>query len=116
MRGRPHARSLAGLARIETAQENPERAIPYWQRIYTLYRAYPEIIIDAYWQSALLFEQIGNSAAARNTLRELVSDERLKYFESYALAQAKLPELEAIVQAQTELAIQAAYIAREAQP
>ncbi len=116
MRGRSHARSLAGLARIETAQENPERAIPYWQRIYTLYRAYPEIIIDAYWQSALLFEQIGNSAAARNTLRELVSDERLKYFESYALAQAKLPELEAIVQAQTELAIQAAYIAREAQP
>lgn len=116
MRGRPHARSLAGLARIETAQENPERAIPYWQRIYTLYRAYPEIIIDAYWQSALLFEQIGNSTAARNTLRELVSDERLKDFESYALAQAKLPELEAILQAQTELAIQAAYIAKEAQP
>ena len=116
MRGRPHARSLAGLARIETAQENPERAIPYWQRIYTLYRAYPEIIIDAYWQSALLFEQIGNSTAARNTLRELVSDERLKDFDAYTLAQDKLTKLDTIVQAQTELAIQAAYIAREAQP
>jgi len=116
MRGRTHARSLAGLARIETAQENPERAIPYWQRIYTLYRAYPEIIIHAYWQSALLFEQIGDSSAARNTLHELLSDERLKDFESYALAQAKLPELEAIVQAQTELAIQAAHPAREGEP
>ncbi len=116
MRGRPHARSLAGLARIETAQDNPERAIPYWQRIYTLYRAYPEIIIDAYWQSALLFEQIGDSSAARNTLRELLSDERLKDFEAYTLAQDKLPKLDAIVQAQSELAIQAAHPAREAQP
>lgn len=116
MRGRPHARSLAGLARIETAQDNPERAIPYWQRIYTLYRAYPEIIIDAYWESALLFEQIGDNTAARNTLRELLSDERLKDFEAYTLAQAKLPELEELVQTQNELAIQAAKGAREVQP
>jgi len=116
MRGRPHAQSLAGLARIETAQDNPERAIPYWQRIYTLYRAYPEIIIDAYWQSALLLEQIGNSAAASNTLRELVSDERLKDFDAYTLAQDKLTKLDTIVQAQTELTIQAACSAREAQP
>ena len=116
IRGRPHARALAGLARIETAQNHPERAIPYWQRIYTLYRAYPEIIIDAYWESALLFEQIGDSEAARNTLRELLSDERLNEFEAYQLAKEKLPELEAIVQTQTELAIQAAKNAREVQP
>lgn len=95
MRGRPHARALAGLARIETEQDNPKRAIPYWQRIYTLYRAYPELIIDAYWQSAQLFEQIDDDAAARNTLRELLRDERLKDYEAYQLAQAKLPELEA---------------------
>jgi tetratricopeptide (TPR) repeat protein len=116
MRGRPHALALAGLARIETEEDNPERAIPYWQRIYTLYRAYPEIIIDAYWQSALLFEQIDDPTAARNTLRELLSDERLQEFEAYQLAQDKLPALEAIVQTQTELEIQAAKTAREAQP
>ncbi|MFT5826337.1 MAG: tetratricopeptide (TPR) repeat protein [Yoonia sp.] len=113
MRGRPHARALAGLARIETEQNNPERAIPYWQRIYTLYRAYPEIIIDAYWESALLFEQISDSTAARNTLRELLSDERLQDYEAYQLATAKLPELEAIVQTHNELAIQAAKEARQ---
>ena len=84
--------------------------------IYTLYRAYPEIIIDAYWQSALLFEQIGDRRAARNTLRELLSDQRLKDFEAFTLAQAKLPNLEALVQAQTELAIQIAKSAREGQP
>lgn len=115
MRGRPHARALAGLARIETEQGNLERAIPYWQRIYTLYRAYPEIIIDAYWESSLLFEQIGNNTAARNTLRELLSDERLEKFESFTLAQAKLPKLEAIVQLETEQAIKEAKAAREAQ-
>lgn len=116
MRGRPHAQSLAGLARIETAQNNPERAIPYWQRIYTLYRAYPKIMIDAYWQSALLFEQMGDSTAARNTLRELVSDERLKDFDAYVLAQDKLSKLDTMVEARTELAIQASHPAREAQP
>jgi hypothetical protein len=46
------------------------------------------------------------SSAARNTLRELVSDERLKDFEAYKLAQDKLSKLDTIVQAQTELAIQ----------
>ena len=70
--------------------------------------AAPEIIIDAYWQSALLFEAIGDSTAARNTLRELLSDERLEDYDAYQLATAKLPELEAIVQAQNELAIQTA--------
>ena len=98
LRGRPHARALAGLARIETELDNPKRAIPYWQRIYTLYRAYPEIIIDAYWQSAQLFEAIGDPTAARNTLRELLRDERLKAFRAYKLAQARLPELEALLQ------------------
>ena len=97
MRGRPHARALAGLARIETELDNPKRAIPYWQRIYTLYRAYPEIIIAAYWQSAQLFEAIGDPTAARNTLRELLRDERLKAFKAYQLAQARLPELEALL-------------------
>jgi tetratricopeptide (TPR) repeat protein len=108
LRGRPHARALAGLAIVETELENPSRAIPYWQRIYTLYRAYPEIIITAYWESSKLFEQIGDSTAARNTLRELLKDKRLKTFDQFELAKEKLPELEAIVQAQNELAIQAA--------
>jgi TolA-binding protein len=104
LRGRPHARALAGLARIETELGHPKRAIPYWQRIYTLYRAYPEIIIDAYWESAQLFEAIGDPTAARNTLRELLRDERLKDFDAYQRAQARLPELEALVQVPPTLA------------
>jgi tetratricopeptide (TPR) repeat protein len=116
MRGRPHARALAGIARIETAQNNPERAIPYWQRIYTLYRAYPEIIIDAYWESALLFEQMGDSEAALNTLHELLADKRLEGFKPYALARAKLPALQANLEINSEQSAQLAEDITKVQP
>lgn len=106
MRGRPHARALAGLARIEMEEDNPQRAIPYWQRIYTLYRAYPELVIEAYWQSAQLFEEIDDPIAARNTVAELLRDERLKAFDQYALAEAELPRLEEAAQTRTVLAEQ----------
>jgi tetratricopeptide (TPR) repeat protein len=98
MRGRPHARALAGLARIETEEDNAKRAIPYWQRIYTLYRAYPELVVEAYWESAQLFEEIGDPIAARNTIAELLRDERLKNFPQYAQATAELPRLEQAAQ------------------
>ncbi|MGC6424491.1 MAG: tetratricopeptide repeat protein [Lentimonas sp.] len=105
MRGRPHAQALAGLARIETELENPKRAIPYWQRVYTLYRAYPDLIASAYWESALLFEQIGDAIAARNTLQEMLRDDRLSSLPTYQLAIEKLPALEAAVRGQSALAV-----------
>ncbi len=108
LRGRPHARALAGLARIETDLEKPERAIPYWQRIYTLYRAYPEIVVEAYWESALLFEEIGDLTAARNTLIELLDEPRLEKFELYSQALKKLSELEALLETSSEFAVQEA--------
>ena len=94
LRGRPHAKALAGLARIETELQNPKQAIPYWQRIYTLYRAYPDSLAEAYWESAVLFETIGDLMAAKNTLIELLDDTRLDDFEQYAFAREKLPLLE----------------------
>ncbi|MGE9289926.1 MAG: tetratricopeptide repeat protein, partial [Puniceicoccales bacterium] len=53
-RGTPHARALAGLAEMNEARGNRERAVPYWQRIYTLYRAYPDLVAEAYLRSAYL--------------------------------------------------------------
>lgn len=106
MRGRPHARALAGLARIETDRGNPKRAIPYWQRIYTLYRAYPELLAEAYWKSALLFEAIDDPIAAHNTLREMLRDDRLSQFEEFKLAEAKLSALEAAAETRRRLEAQ----------
>jgi tetratricopeptide (TPR) repeat protein len=111
MRGRPHAQALAGLARIETDQENPKRAIPYWQRIYTLYRAYPELLAEAYWESAQLFEQIDDPIAAHNTVLEMLRDERLRGFEAYKEAEAKLPSLETASTERRALAQQKQHLA-----
>jgi tetratricopeptide (TPR) repeat protein len=113
LRGRPHARALAGLARIETELGKPKRAIPYWQRIYTLYRAYPEMVMEAYWESALLFETIGELTAAHNTLTELIRDSRLAGSETYQRAQEKLSELEDYLLAQNQHNLQAAEEAQE---
>lgn len=106
MRGRPHARALAGLARIEMEEDNAKRAIPYWQRIYTLYRAYPELVVEAYWQSAQLFEEIDDPIAAYNTIAELLRDERLKTFPQYAKAQAEVDRLDAAAQTRRAVAEQ----------
>ncbi|PXA03298.1 hypothetical protein DDZ13_12805 [Coraliomargarita sinensis] len=106
MRGRPHARALAGLARIETDRGDPKRAIPYWQRIYTLYRAYPELLAEAYWESALLFERIDDPIAAHNTVLEMLRDERLKDFEQYELAEARQPQWERKARERSALAEQ----------
>ena len=103
MRGRPHAKALAGLAQIESEQGNPKRAIPYWQRIYTLYRAYPELIAQAYWESAQLFSAIEDHIAARNTIEEMLRDARLRPFPSYAAAQAALPQIQSAAETQSQV-------------
>jgi tetratricopeptide (TPR) repeat protein len=108
MRGKSHARALAGLARIEMEEDNAKRAIPYWQRVYTLYRAYPELMAEAYWESAQLFEEIDDPIAARNTVAEMLRDERLKALPQYQSAEAALPRLEALAQARSAIAEQAA--------
>jgi len=76
-RGIPHANALAGLAKLNEERGNPERAIPYWQRIYTLYRAYPDQVAEAYYRSSELFQQLGKTEAAFNSLEEMLSDDRL---------------------------------------
>jgi TolA-binding protein len=104
--GRPHARALGGLARIEMEEDNIKRAIPYWQRIYTLYRAYPELVVEAYWQSAQLFEEIDDPIAAYNTVAELLRDERLKAYPEYAKAEDEVDRLDAAAQARRAVAEQ----------
>jgi tetratricopeptide (TPR) repeat protein len=115
MRGRPHARALAGLARIEMEEGNAKRAIPYWQRIYTLYRAYPELVVEAYWESAQLFEEIDDPIAARNSLAELLRDERLQAYPQYAQAEVELPRLESAARERSALAEQTTKTEAEAE-
>ena len=72
VRGRLRAEALAGLARLKTAEGRPRQAIPFWQRIYTLYRAFPDLTAEAYYESARQFAEIGKPRAARRSLREML--------------------------------------------
>lgn len=94
-RGLPHVRALTGLARANTGEGHPERAIAYWQRIYTLYRAFPEQVAEAYLESARLFVDLERDEAARNTLNEMLRDENLRESKQAGAARDLLREIEA---------------------
>jgi TolA-binding protein len=93
-RGRPHARALLGLSRNAEAADDIRPAIAYAQRVYTVYRAFPDLLVQAYWLNAQQFEAIGDLRAAYNTLRELLADPRLRSFDEAQLAEVRLSELE----------------------
>jgi len=76
-KGRPHARALLALSRNAEAAGKLERAVPYAQRVFNVYRAYPELAAKAYLMSARQFELLGDDVAAYKTLDEMLEDDRL---------------------------------------
>ena len=76
-KGRPHAKALLALSRNAKAAGRLERAVPYAQRVYNVYRAYPELTAEAYWMSARQFEALGDRVAAYRTLAEMLADDRI---------------------------------------
>jgi len=77
-KGRPHAKALLALSRNEEAAGNLKRAVPYAQRVYNVYRAYPELAAEAYWMSALQLEALGEPVMAYKTLEEMLSDPKIE--------------------------------------
>lgn len=72
-RGRVHAEAITGMARCARAMEEPRKAIAYSQRVYTMYRAYPDLVAEAYLTSGKLFTDIGDIHAAIGTFEEMLS-------------------------------------------
>ncbi|MGF1529767.1 MAG: tetratricopeptide repeat protein [Puniceicoccaceae bacterium] len=87
-RGERHAEAMRGLAEMNQAAGRPERAIPYWQKIYNMYRAFPERMAEAYVRSAILFEEIGDSLAAYRTVQEMLRNDRLAVLDIASEARA----------------------------
>jgi tetratricopeptide (TPR) repeat protein len=88
-KGRPHAEALIALSQNAAAEGRLERAIPYAQRVYNVYRAYPDLSAKAYWISANQFEAIGDHVAAYKTLDEMLSDPRIRALPIFEEADAK---------------------------
>ena len=85
-RGRPHGEALDGLADVYRSLGEIGKAIAHYQRIYTLYRAYPDLVAKSYLQSALLFEQTTDLDSAEATLDEFLSMPDLRGTNAFARA------------------------------
>ncbi len=70
-------RALLGLASCHDGRGQYAKAIPFYQRIYVLYRAYTGETAQAYLKSGQAFESLKDWQAAGNTYRELLADEKL---------------------------------------
>jgi len=92
-RGRPHAVALNGIARVHQNLGESDKAVAYYQRIYNMYRAYPDLVASAYWASATLFESMDRIPEAVKTLQEMLNQDQLSPFPEWENAQQKLPEL-----------------------
>lgn len=94
-RGEPHVKAIIGLAETYEASGRPRVAIPYWQRIYTLYRAYRPHVARAYWESARLFSMEGDAVAQIRSYEEFLEQDDLMEFPEYMKAQEALMNLKA---------------------
>jgi tetratricopeptide (TPR) repeat protein len=96
-RGRPHAVALNGIARAHQYMGESDKAVAYYQRIYNMYRAYPDLVASAYWASARLFESMDRIPEAAKTLQEMLNHAQLSKFPEWEDAQQKLPELKPLL-------------------
>ncbi|MDD5200174.1 MAG: tetratricopeptide repeat protein [Terrimicrobiaceae bacterium] len=67
------ATALLSIGEIYLDRKDAEKAIPYLQRIYILYGAFPEVVSKAYLLSGRAFEQRGDTLAAARTYVEMLN-------------------------------------------
>ncbi len=87
-------RALLGLAACQEAQGDFRKAIPFYQRIYVLYAAYTDAVVQAYLKSGEAFEKIKDKESAINTYNEMLQLESLSGRPELDEARVRLAKLE----------------------
>jgi len=75
--GRTKAAALLAIGEIQMELKKPERAVPYYQRLYVLYGRWSDYVAQAYLRSGEAFEALDDREAAIRTYQELLSREEL---------------------------------------
>ncbi len=99
------ARALLAVGEIYLGRKQADKAIPYFQRIYILYSAFPELVAKAYLLSGTAFADRGDTLAAARTYVEMLHLSDLageKFADDRAEAQKRLGQLPADVRSQAE--------------
>lgn len=71
---REKAEALLALGEIYMDRKKPDLALPYLQRIYILYGAFPDLVTKAYLLSGTAFEQLNDQNAAARTYLEMLAN------------------------------------------
>jgi len=86
--------AMLGIAAAYEARKDFRKAIPYYQRIYVLYGAYPEAVAIAYLRSGRAFEEMKDWDAAANTYREMLANDTINTRPEAEEARVRLSKLQ----------------------
>lgn len=86
-------RAMLGIAACHEALGDFRKAIPFYQRIYVLYRAYTGAVAQAYLKSGQAFERLKDLPAAANTYQEMLADEKLASTPEAEIARERLTRI-----------------------
>jgi TolA-binding protein len=86
-------KAMLGIAACHEAQGDFRKAIPFYQRIYVLYRAYTGAVAQAYLKSGQAFERLKDLPAAINTYQEMLADEKLADTPEATVARERLSRI-----------------------
>jgi len=91
-KGKPWVDALYRIGEIHVKQNDPKRAIPYFQCIYVMYGRWTDYVAKAYWQSGQAFEKLNMTTEAVNTYKEFLSQEQLESTPEYGKARERLKQ------------------------
>ncbi len=88
------AECLLALADLKHRQGDPEQAIAYCQRVFTLYPGVVDAAANAYFQNARNLAEINESGKAREVLEEFIGRSEYRHTEFFEKAKRLLTALE----------------------
>jgi tetratricopeptide (TPR) repeat protein len=92
-RGKPSVEALSRIGETYLTLDKPDKAVPYFQRIYVMYGKYSPLVAKAYWQSGQAFEKLKLRTEAINTYKEFIGKNQLSSTEEYSKAKERLTAL-----------------------
>lgn len=92
-KGLPWVQALYEIGSTHLKENEAKKAIPYFQRIYIMYRRWDDYVAKAYWESGQAFEKLSMNEEARKTYEEFVGNTHLSSQPEYTKARERLSQI-----------------------
>ena len=84
------AEALVRSGHLLAAEDELEKALVYYERVYLVYGRYAPLVATAYWSRGQSLEKLGHKEKAQELYREFVSRRELQQYPEYAKAQERV--------------------------